>query len=108
MPLRLSLAFALFPLPLLAQSPTGSIAGRVLAAGSELPLAEAVVTVDGVGVRAVTTASGAFRLDSVPPGVYTLRAVAIGYAPAVRTDIAVGSGKPTEVTLVLAPRPIEL
>lgn len=93
---------------LATQGPTGTITGRVLAAGSELPIAEAIVTVEGIEARATTTASGMFRLEGIPPGIYTVRAVAVGYAPAVRTDVAVGTARPVEIAFLLSPRPIEL
>ncbi|HWA57706.1 MAG TPA: TonB-dependent receptor [Gemmatimonadales bacterium] len=93
---------------LATQGPTGTITGRVLAAGSELPIAEAIVTVEGIEARATTTASGMFRLGGIPPGIYTVRAVAVGYAPAVRTDVAVGTARPVEIAFLLSPRPIEL
>jgi len=109
MTLRPLLLALLYATPLLAQArPSGSISGRVIAAGSELPLAEAVITLEGTSARAVTTAGGMFRLDAVTPGVYSIRAVAVGYAPAVRTDVVVGAGKPVEVVLALAPRAIQL
>ena len=95
--------------PSLAQTPpTGSITGRVLAAGSEAPLADAIVSVEGTLRSTRTGVDGAFRLDSIAPGVYALRAAAIGYAPGIRTDVVVGSGKPTEVTLALTERPFTL
>ena len=61
---------------LATQGPTGTITGRVLAAGSELPIAEAIVAVEGIEARATTTASGMFRLEGIPPGIYTVRALA--------------------------------
>ncbi len=105
----LPLYLLLLPLTLTAQSrPTGSITGRVLSAVTEAPIAEAIVTVEGTDLRTSTTVSGSFRLDSIPPGVYTLRAIAIGYEPALRSDIVVSSGRPAEVALLMRERPVEL
>jgi hypothetical protein len=102
--------FSVFTLAalLMTQGPTGTITGRVLAAGSELPIADAIVTVEATAARATTTPSGTFRIEAIPPGIYTVRAVAVGYAPAVRTDVAVGTARPVEVAFLLTPRAIEL
>ncbi len=105
----LPLYLLLFPLSLTAQSrPTGSITGRVLSALTEAPIGDAIVTLERTTLRASTSASGSFRLDSVPPGIYTIRAIAIGYEPALRSDIVVSSGRPAEASFLLRERPVEL
>ncbi len=105
----LPLCLLCIPVAISAQArPTGSITGRVLSAITEAPLVEAIVTVEGTTLRATTAVSGGFRLDSVPPGVYTLRAVAIGYEPALRTDVVVSSGRPTEAGFLLRESPFQL
>ena len=94
--------------PLGAQSrPTDNVLGRVRSV-TGAPIAEASVTAEGTVLRARTALDGSFRVDSVPPGIYTVRAVAIGYAPAVRTDGTEGTGRPAEVSLLMRERPLEL
>ena len=98
-----------FPSLLAAQAPaTGLLTGRVISATTDAPVADAVVIVDGIGRRARSGPRGTFRIDSLPPGVYTVRAIAIGFAPAVRSDVAVGTGKPAEVVFHLREKAFEL
>lgn len=104
--LPLLIVFAVGPLAAQAR-PSGAIIGRVLSA-TAAPIVEATITVEGLARSARSGQDGSFRIDSLAPGIYTVRAVAIGFTPAVRTDIAVSSGRPTEVQLLLRERPIEL
>lgn len=109
-PILVSLFLALAgPATLAAQAPaTGLLTGRVRSATTGAPVASAVVLVEGTARRAETTPDGGFRIDSIPPGVYTVRAIAIGFSPGVRADIAIGTGKPTELLFQLTERPVEL
>jgi len=90
------------------EAQTGQIVGQVVSAGTRLGIAEATVTLEGSTRTTLTTMAGRFRFDSIPTGVRALRVSAIGYRPFVQTDIAVGSGRPAEVTVVLQPRAVEL
>jgi hypothetical protein len=49
------------------------IAGTVRAAGTQAPVADALVTVRQLGVTARTDAGGRFTFTGLPPGGYTLR-----------------------------------
>ncbi|MDW8319633.1 MAG: S8 family serine peptidase [Anaerolineae bacterium] len=60
---------------------TGSISGTVLENGNPaLPVPGATVSVVGSGLSAATNASGAYTLNNVPFGTYTVRMTAAGYA----------------------------
>ena len=72
------------------------------------PLAGAVVTVEGTPLRATTAADGTFRFTDVPPGVWRFQAAAIGYRPAVRSDVVVAPGRNPDILLRLEPLPVEL
>jgi iron complex outermembrane receptor protein len=65
--------------PLAAQS--GTLQGTVSDSAGN-PLANAVVLVDGTGLRAVTRTSGTYELRGVPEGTFTVRARLIGYGAA--------------------------
>ncbi|HUF76130.1 MAG TPA: carboxypeptidase regulatory-like domain-containing protein [Longimicrobiales bacterium] len=54
-------------------------AGRVGDADSGRPLAEAIVELPGVGVRAISGPDGRFLLASVPAGRHAVRAERLGY-----------------------------
>ena len=97
------------PLAAGAQSaPTGALAGRVVVASTLRPVAGAIISLDASTRQAETNALGVFRLDSVAPGIYTVRIRAIGFVPASRTDVVVSSGRPGELLVTLQERPVEL
>src|SRR5512144_61889 len=100
-PIRPFLALAaLLAAPSLTSSgPAGRIGGHVRDA-SGAPIAQAQVFVVGTSLRAVTNITGAYSIDSVPVGTYTVRAQFIGYAPAVLPNIQVGAGQAVAVDIV--------
>ena len=59
---------------------TATLVGSVTAVRTHEPLAGATVQIEGTHFGAVTNASGAYRIASVPPGTYSLSARLIGYA----------------------------
>ncbi len=74
-----------------APAPLGSIVGQVTDAKTHTALAGATVTVDGTKHVGTTGNDGRYRIAEVTPGMYTVRARYIGYAPgtasvAVRAD----------------------
>lgn len=72
---QISLAFATMLLPLAAgraNAQTGSIVGTVYDSIADAPLADAAVFLWDTPIRAVTDASGAYRIDDVPPGDYSI------------------------------------
>jgi hypothetical protein len=82
--------------------------GRVLDAITARPIPGAVVTVTGTPLRTTTGPDGVFRFTAVPPGVWQFQAAAIGFRPAVRSDVVVAPGRNADVLLRLEPLPIEL
>jgi TonB family protein len=100
---RMAGVLALCPASLLAQ---GAITGRVLdSLGTALSGAQ--ITLDSSSSRAVTDASGAFRLSSVPAGTLEVRFRRLGYHPDSRT-VRVESGMEARVDVRLAPLPLRL
>jgi uncharacterized GH25 family protein len=88
---------------------TASMRGRVLDVATNEPIANVAVqlrnTLPQEGFRsgrgAVTDAAGAFILDSVAPGNYTLTATKEGFASDPR-DVFVGESAPADVELRMA------
>ncbi|WP_433801569.1 MSCRAMM family protein [Actinomycetospora sp. CA-084318] len=80
------------------------LSGVVRSASGGRPVAEALATLVGadgnVVGAAVTGEDGSFDFPEVAPGTYTI--TASGYAP-VASEIEVGAGQPSEVTLTLTP-----
>ncbi|GAC1652667.1 MAG: SusC/RagA family TonB-linked outer membrane protein [Gemmatimonadaceae bacterium] len=66
-------------------SAQGAIAGRVLDRATQRPVPDAQIVIVGTTRGTRTGDDGAFRLQNVEPGAYTLRAIRIGYAAQVRT-----------------------
>jgi outer membrane receptor protein involved in Fe transport len=57
------------------------VTGRVVDAVTGRPLPRAEVRLAGLWHHGFTTDSGTFRIDSVPPGTFTLLVRALGYTP---------------------------
>jgi hypothetical protein len=80
------------------------LSGVVRSASGGRPVGEALATLVGsdgnVVGAAVTGDDGTFTFPEVAPGTYTI--TASGYAP-VASEIEVGAGQPSEVTLTLTP-----
>src|SRR5258708_5574847 len=79
---------AFIPSRLSAQASTGSVSGRVTAAGEGVSGAAVLATGTGRGVQ--TRQDGSYRLV-LPPGRYELRARAVGYTSA-RDSVIVAAG----------------
>jgi len=94
--------------PLRAQdSPQGTILGRVVSATGE-PVASAQVELRDTEFQAVSDGQGQFAIRGIVPGVYTVRAGALGYRPVLLSNVIVGSGKPLTLRIELPAQPIEL
>jgi TonB-linked SusC/RagA family outer membrane protein len=99
------LALLLAVAPRVAQAQGGTISGTVVDQGSQRPLPNVQVAVQGQpGRGSVTDASGRFRITGVTGTTVTVEARLIGYAPVTRT-VEVGT---TDVRILLAQRAIEL
>ncbi|MFO7587850.1 MAG: TonB-dependent receptor [Gemmatimonadota bacterium] len=86
-------------------APGGTVLGRVVGAGRG---DGASVELLGTGLVAIADDEGRFSIREVPPGAYGLRAGALGYRPALLSNLLVGTGKPLTVQVELALLPIEL
>jgi TonB-dependent receptor len=83
--------FVFSPFVAHAQQATGDITGRVLNQATGRYLANAVVSVDGTTIRALTDDLGVYRITSLAAGTYTVRAAYIDLDSAASTvTVAVG------------------
>ncbi|PAW74994.1 MAG: hypothetical protein B9S26_00605 [Opitutia bacterium Tous-C4FEB] len=71
---------------------TGSISGRVLAAGTDSFLKRVRVTVEGTSLETFTDAAGAYRIESVPVGTARVKLFYTGMTP-VTASVAVAAGQ---------------
>jgi hypothetical protein len=81
---------------MLALEPGAALSGRVLDAQTGIGVAARVRLIAEQPLEAErnaqSDATGAFRIEAVPPGRWTAEAVAPGYVPADPVGLAVGSG----------------
>jgi hypothetical protein len=102
---KIALAFAslvLVALPLAAQTPAGTLTGRVVDA-TGLPLPGATVVVQGADIsRTFTTdGEGRFRFLELAPGAYTLTSTLQGFATNVRDRVMVDVGQAVDLPVTL-------
>ncbi len=84
---------------------TGNIGGRLLVAGSEVPMAGVRVVVraaDGTEYTALTDENGSWLIESLPAGGYTVAVEAAGFAP-LSLEEEVDAGQLTELTYRISP-----
>jgi TonB-linked SusC/RagA family outer membrane protein len=84
-----------------AQSPTGTITGRVVDSASRRPLADVGLRVVGSTRGAASREDGTFTIPGVPAGPQRLRASRIGFAPQLQ-DISVPAGGTVRVEFALS------
>ncbi len=82
-----------------AQSPAGTVSGRITDRNAR-PIAGATVALVDLDRAAITDSTGAFSLGLTPAGRYTVTARRLSFAPAAVT-ITVRAGEPSVVTLTL-------
>lgn len=96
--LALALAGAIHP-----AAAQGTIRGRVTAADTHTPIADASVSLVGSSSAVLTDARGQFVLASLPNGTHTLLVRRLGFQPATLTNIAVASASTITVVAELVP-----
>ena len=87
-----------------AQTPGGTITGRVVDNTTQQPLTGVTVSIEGTTRGTATQSDGTFRINNVPEGNQVLRARRIGYVPMLR-NVAVGTGATATVDFSLVPSP---
>src|SRR5688500_18178440 len=76
----------------IAAQTTGAVSGHVRDAVTGAPLAGVRVTITDGRQGAVTDTAGAYRIREVRSGMYTVRALLIGYRPGASDSVVVRSG----------------
>jgi len=113
---RQPLPFLLLPLIVSLLAPparaqTGAITGRVTDSTAQAPVGGARVQATSAGrpaARTLTGPDGAFRLERLAPGTYSLSVTRIGYDPAAVPSVTVRAGETATVAVSLTPRAISL
>ncbi len=86
-----------------AQTPSASLRGRVTdQTGAVIPNATVTVSAaDGKQTSATTDAAGAFVIDSLPAGTYTVAASAQGFAPFKKEGVTLSAGQTQSLNVPL-------
>jgi len=86
----------------------GAVHGVVKDATSDSAVASAHILVVGTPLSTRTDQHGEFRIVGLEPGVYAVKVLAVGYAPALRDSVAVSAGATAELTVGLEPVALQL
>ncbi|MFL5613404.1 MAG: SusC/RagA family TonB-linked outer membrane protein [Gemmatimonadaceae bacterium] len=88
-------ALVLAPMFASAQTPTGTITGRVIDRGTQQPVVGATVRVVGTTRGAQTSDQGIYRITGVNAGTMNVQALRIGYASVTRPITLAAAGTAT-------------
>lgn len=80
---------------------TGKIAGRIVEKRTDQPLAGANIIVENLSIGTASGVDGNFTILNVPPGVYSVRAMVIGYAPVTISNVRVRIDQTTRIDFEL-------
>ena len=99
-----TLAACLLPFSVAAQ---GTVSG-VVRGNAGVALSGVQLSLSGTGFGGLSDESGAFSIQRVPAGTYTLEATSLGYQPHTATDVRVRNGESTRVEVTLTGAAISL
>lgn len=105
--MRLLFILALL-LPTLTLAQTGIITGTVRDRNTQEPLIGVSVQVAGTQLGTVSNEQGAFRIEGIPVGSYTVQSSYIGYQPQSRFNINITVGNVQILNFELAPATSQL
>jgi hypothetical protein len=102
----------LLMVPLASGIQAQGVRGTIISGTSSQPIEGAAVSLlDSSGARVggiFSDGSGRFVVSAPEPGLYTVRAVRIGYRPIASAPIALDAGRVAEQSLVMEPVPVAL
>ncbi|CUS94476.1 TonB-dependent Receptor Plug Domain, partial [Candidatus Kryptonium thompsonii] len=87
---------------------TGKIAGRVTDAQTGEPIVGANIIIEGTYLGAASDLNGNYAIINVPPGVYKVKASAVGYKTVVKEGVKVSIDLTTKLDFQLEQTVIEL
>jgi outer membrane receptor protein involved in Fe transport len=87
---------------------TGKIAGKIVDSQTGEALFAINVLVVGTSLGGATDMEGSYFIINLPPGVYKLKASAVGYASAVAADVRVSADQTTRIDFSLTAQAIEM
>ena len=87
---------------------TGRISGTITGLESGLPMQGARITLLGTQLTVTSNPQGRYTLSGIVPGMYRIRASAIGYTPVIVDSVPVRAGQTATADLALKHQTIEL
>lgn len=87
----------ILPLSLLAQKELGTVKGKVYEEINNEPIPFVNIYIEELEVGATTDLDGAYVIENLKPGVYTIRASFVGYQTLSKGEITIDNSKPTTV-----------
>jgi len=91
-----------------AQGGTGRITGVITGAESNQPVQGVRVTILGTQLTVTSNPQGRYNIAGLQPGMYRLRASAIGYTPVVVDSVPVRAGQISNADIALKHQTVEL
>ncbi len=104
--MKIYIVLILFNTMLFAQ--TGSITGKAVEKGSNLPIPGVNIIIPGTTMGTSTALDGSFTITGLQPGSYQLRASAIGYSTVTKTDLIVSPAKPAPALFEMPVTAVEI
>src|SRR5947209_14162088 len=93
---------------LFAQETTGRITGTITGVESNQPVQGVRVTLLGTQLTVTSNPTGRYTLTGIAPGIYRLRASAIGYTPVIVDSVPVRAGQVATADIQLRHQTVEL
>ncbi|MDZ7724455.1 MAG: carboxypeptidase regulatory-like domain-containing protein [candidate division KSB1 bacterium] len=98
----MKIIYILFLICLFAGSISAAdIVGTVTDVTTNQPMPAANIIILGTNYGAAAATDGSYRIEDVPPGIYSLRADVIGYTAVTKTDVVVTPVRPVTVNFEL-------
>lgn len=94
--------------PAVAAQESGGLRGTVRSVADGAPVAGATLSLQGTALRATSDEAGGFELRGAPPGRYSLRAIAYGFAERTVTGVEIRPGTMERVEVRLEPTPFDV
>lgn len=105
---KIIIVLQLVSLSLIYAGQTGKIAGKILDSETNEPLIGVNILIVGSSMGAATDLNGEYFIINVPPGVYSVKASAIGFRPVIINNIRVSVDKTSKIDFKLGQDTIEL
>ncbi|MFW5662830.1 MAG: carboxypeptidase regulatory-like domain-containing protein, partial [Bacteroidota bacterium] len=81
----------------LAADATGILTGRVRDKTTQSPISGVTVSLQGTRMGTYTSSDGSYKIEEIPPGVYSVKFRSLGYEEYIQSDVVINSGRPASL-----------